>query len=290
MKKSYIQLHSLVVVFAFTAVLGHLISLPAIPIVCWRTAIATLIFFLLVRPKSSDVETTPYKLKSTLTGVILGVHWITFFAAVKLSNITICLTGLATMSLFASFTEAVQERRKPYLSEVILGLIIIPSIILIVGVEKGKIIGLLCAVLSALLAATFTVINKSLVRNGASPAGITQYEMLGAFITSAIAGVIFNRSAKSWVPIDHDWLWLLLLATVCTVFACQWNVKLLRQFSAFEAMLAINFEPIYGILLAAILFDEHKQMHPLFFVGALMIVIANFTPPLLSVFRKAKQS
>lgn len=281
MKKPYVQLHSLVVIFAITAVLGHLISLPAIPIVCWRTGVAALIFFLLLRPKSSITDTAPYKLKSTLTGVILGIHWITFFAAVKLSNITICLTGLATMSLFASFTEAIQERRKPYLSEVILGLIIIPSIILIVGVEKGKIAGLLCAVVSALLAATFTVINKSLVRNGASPAKITQYEMLGAFAVSALAGVIFNRTTESWVPMGYDWLWLVLLATVCTVFACQWNVKLLRQFSAFEAMLAINFEPVYGILLAAVLFGEHKQMHPLFFVGALLIVVANFTPPLL---------
>lgn len=279
-KAPTLQLHWLVVIVAFTAILGHLITLPAATLVVWRTAIAAVVLFILIRPKI-PAGSAPFKIKALLTGIILGAHWLTFFGAIKLSNISICLTGLATLSLFTSITEAIQEKRKPYFSEVLLGAVVIPSMILIVGVEKAELDGILTALASALLAAIFTVINKNLVRKGTPPTAITQYEMVGACLTCLLASLVMGLPLGAYIPAPTDWLWLGLLAVVCTVYAFTLNVKLLGHFSAFEANLAINFEPVYGIILAAVLFQEHKDLHPLFFVGTLLIILANFAKPII---------
>lgn len=283
--KPYLKLHGLVFILATTAVLGHLISLPAATLVTWRTGIAAIVFFLILRPKSAP-NAPPYRLQACLTGIILGAHWMTFFGAIKLSNITVCLTGMATTSLFTALTEAIQERRPPRASELILGLITIPAIILIVGVAEQATLGLLIAMLSALLAATFTVINKTLVRRGVPSSGITQYEMLGASLTCLLTCMAINTPIGDYLPASSDWLWLLILALVCTVYAYELHVRLLRHFSAFESNLAINFEPVYGILMAALLFHEHQQLHPMFFVGSLTIIFANFIRPLMRLLKK----
>lgn len=286
--KPYLQLHGLVLIVAFTAVLGQLISLPAPTLVIWRTGIAASVFFLILRPKSQQVI-HGFHQKALLTGVILGLHWITFFGSIKLSNISICLTGLATLSLFTSLAEAIQERRLPYKREVLLSLIIISALILIAGVSTNHLGGLLCALASSALAATFTVMNKTLVRAGSSASSITQFEMLGAALTCLLSSLLLRTPPIDYLPKGMDWLWLSLLSLICTVYAFTLNVKLLKYFSAFEASLASNLEPVYGILLAALIFKEHQQMHPLFFLGTAMILLANFIDPILSRFNKLRR-
>ena len=123
---------------------------------------------------------------------------------------------------------------------------IIPGIILIAGVEGGHILGLLCGILSALLAAIFPVINKSLVRKGATAESITFYEMIGAAATCALFCLIMNTGYPQFIPIGMDWLWLGILAVICTVYAFSLYINLLKSFSAYESTLAINFEPVYS--------------------------------------------
>ena len=277
--KPYITLHCLVALLAFTAILGELVSIEAIPLVAWRTLIAAIFLFLLLGWR--DVLQFNYKRKAILTGTILGAHWLAFFGAINLANVTICLIGLATTSLFTAATEAIAEKRKPYSHELLLGFLIIPGIILIAGVEQGHLLGLLCGILSAFLAAIFPVFNKTMVRAGAKPTMLTFYEMLGAFAISLLAGVVFRIPLSGYQPFQWDWLWIALLAIVCTVYSFSLYVHLLKKFSAYETTLAINFEPVYGIILAAVLFNEHKDMHPLFFLGALIILVVNFLHPVL---------
>jgi len=276
--KPYGQLHFLVFLLAFTAILGELITIEAIPLVAWRTFMAALTLLIIIRRKTVGFI---FKKKALLTGIVLGAHWITFFGAVKLSNITICLTGMATTSLFTAATEAIAEKRKPYPNEILLGILIIPGIIFIAGIESGHIWGLLCAILSALLAAIFPVLNKTMVRAGSAPSVITYYEMIGACATCVLAGFCFGIPMSGYIPQPLDWFWISLLSLVCTVFAFSFSIELLKKFSAYETALAINFEPVYGIILAAIIFHEHEEMHPLFFVGALVIFIVNFLHPIL---------
>ncbi|MFT5633837.1 MAG: drug/metabolite transporter (DMT)-like permease [Rubritalea sp.] len=283
-KKPYFKLQLIVFIAAFTAVLGELITLPAYSLVIWRTGIAAVLLGLWIR---GEIITFKFKRVALFTGLILGAHWMTFFGAVNLANISICLTGMATASLFTAATEAIQEKRLPYKHEIWLGLLIIPGIILIAGVERGHLSGLLCGILSALFAAIFPVINKSLVRKGAAAESITFYEMLGAMIACALFSIIVDAEYSHFVPIGMDWLWLVVLAAVCTVYAFSLYVNLLKSFSAYESTLAMNFEPVYGIILAAVFFAEHEKLHPLFFIGAGTIILANLFNP---VFAKRKQT
>jgi drug/metabolite transporter (DMT)-like permease len=277
--KPYFKLHLIVVIAAFTAVLGEYISLPAYSLVIWRTGISAVLLGLWLRGRVFRFQ---FKRVALFTGLILGAHWMTFFGAVNLANISICLTGMATASLFTAATEAIQERRLPYKHEIWLGLMIIPGIVLIAGVESGHLAGLLCGILSALFAAIFPVINKSLVRKGAAAETITFYEMIGAMVACALFSILVNAEYSSFIPIGLDWLWLFILAAVCTVYAFSLYVNLLKSFSAYESTLAMNFEPVYGIILAAVFFAEHEKLHPLFFVGAGTIILANILNPIFA--------
>lgn len=290
-QKPYLKLHFLVIIVAFTAILGELISLPATTLVVWRTGIAALVLGLWLRGSSLQEMCARHRNTALLTGLILGLHWLTFFGAVKLSNVSICLIGMATTSLFTAASEAIHERRKPNGHELLLGALIIPGIILIAGVEKGYIWGLLCGVISAALAAIFPVINKALVRDGAKASSVTFYELLTACLVCFLASLCFQTPMESYIPVGLDWLWLGILAIICTVYAFSLHIRLLEYFSAYETTLVINFEPVYGIILAAIFFAEHKTLHPLFFVGAGVIILVNMAYPVLERrFQKRKNT
>ncbi len=284
---AYLKLHLIVIIAAFTAVLGELITLPAHSLVIWRTGLTALILAIWLRRKVIQFS---FKRISLLTGLILGMHWITFFLAVDLANVSICLAGVASGSLFTATAEAIQEKRLPHKHELWIGLMIIPGIILIAGVESGHMSGLLCGILSAAFGAIFPVINKTMVRKGASAEGITFYEMIGSVIACAIFALFINADYSTFVPVKLDWLWLFILASVCTVYAFLLYVNLLKSFSAYETMLAFNFEPVYGILLAAALFAEHEKLHPLFFLGASTIFLANILNPLFAKKAEMKKS
>ncbi|WP_193210617.1 DMT family transporter [Luteolibacter marinus] len=286
--KHYFQLHLLVLLFATTAILGKMISLPAAPLVVWRTAIAAAgaaAWVALVRRH----PLWPGKRAAVslfAIGLIIGLHWVCFFAAIRLSNVSICLAGMATITLFTAFTEPLLEKRRVRPVEVLLGLLVIAGIVLVAGYEPGRLLGLAVAIASAFLAAIFPVLNRRLVTKGGDPLMMVGWEMLGACAV-ALAIVPFNGG---WAPLlswqGLDWLWLLLLALVCTVFSHGYHIHLLRHISAYASNLAINFEPVYGIIAAALLFGEHQRLHPMFYVGLLTILAANALHPV--ILRRAK--
>lgn len=275
--RHYLQLHLLVFVMATTAILGELIHMPAAGLVVWRTALAAVgagLWVTLVRRKP---VWPGLRMAASLFGIglIVGIHWVSFFAAIKLSNISICLAGFATVSLFTAFTEPLFEKRRIRPFEVLLGLLVLAGIALVAGFERGNILGLAVAMLSALLAAIFPVFNRRLVTSGGDPLTMVGWEMIGA-CAAALALLPWIGGGVSlfdWRGLD--WLWLLLLAWACTVFAHAFHIHLLRHLSAYTVNLAINFEPVYGILAAAILFHEHKQLTPFFYLGMGTILLAN---------------
>jgi len=280
--KPYLKLHFLVVIVAFTAILGELITLPAATLVAWRTSIAALFLGFWLRGKIRTSITPQHRKIALLTGIILGLHWLTFFGAVKLANVSICLIAMSTTSLFTAASEALYERRRPYPHEILLGALIVPAIALIAGVESGHLAGLLCGIASAALAAIFPVVNKVMIRNGGEAKVITFYELLTASLICVIASIYLGHSWEQSIPLGLDWLWLGILATVCTVYAFSLHIRLLEFFSAYETTLVINFEPVYGIILAAIFFAEHKELHPFFFVGAGVIIVVNLLYPVMA--------
>lgn len=204
-----------------------------------------------------------------------------FFGAIRLSNVSICLVGMASISLFTAFTEPLIEKRRVRPFEILLGLLVVGGIVLVAGIERGRLAGLAVALVSAFLAAIFPVLNRRIVRAGGDPKSMVAWEMVGAAAVSLIALPIFSPPSSLLKWQGYDWLWLLVLAWVCTVFAHGFQIHLLRHLSAYTSNLAFNFEPVYGIAAAALLFGEHHHLHPLFYVGTLTIIAANLSHPLL---------
>jgi len=282
----YLKLHLLVALLATTAVLGRLITLSATSLVAWRTCLAALGAAVVAVVMRRSLR-LPWRNAAALLGIggILGLHWMCFFGAVKLANISICLAGMATVSFFTAFTEPLMERRRVRPLEVWLGLLVVVGIVLVAGFEPDKSLGLGVALLGALLAAVFPVLNQHMVRQRRQdPLVMVAWEMAGACMICLI-GLHWSDGAGAYPALldwrGWDWLWLLLLGWVCTVFAHAYHIHLLRHLSAYTGNLAMNCEPIYGILAAAVVFGEHRELHPGFYIGCLTIIIANLLHPLI---------
>jgi drug/metabolite transporter (DMT)-like permease len=283
----FLQLHLLVALFATTAVYGHYASFSAPALVFWRTLLAAvgaavLTGWILRRP---ILPPAGRMLPLIGIGAIVGLHWMCFFGAIQLANISICLAGMATITFFTAFSEPLIERRPIRPLEVALGLLVVIGILLVAGFERGRLAGLAVALLGAVLASIFPVLNRKLIHQGTmEPLVMVIWEMLGASLVCALFLPLIDGAGAFERLLDFrglDWLWVLLLAWLCTVFAHAFHIHLLRHLSAYTANLAINFEPVYGIALAALLFGEHRDMHPGFFVGTATILVANIAHPLL---------
>ena len=271
--------------FAATTILGRLASVSAPVLITWRCLLAALGAFLWVAMMRDRKIWLGARHVGALLGVgsIIGLHWLCLFGAIKLANVSIALAGLATLSLFTAFTEPLITRRRIRPFEVFLGMLVVAGICLIAGVEKAHSLGLFAALLSALLAAVFMVLNRGIVVKGADPMVMVGWEMIAATVVCFLAIPFFDPGGFTSLIIEErwDWLWIMILAWVCTVFAQALTNHLLRSISAYDFNLAANFEPVYGIIAAALLFGEHEHLQPTFYLGALAILLANFLHPRL---------
>jgi drug/metabolite transporter (DMT)-like permease len=274
-----------VVIFAATTVLGRLASVSAPILVTWRCLLAALGAFLvvaLIRKRKIWIGNMQIA-KLLGVGVVIGLHWLCLFGAVKIANVSIALAGLATLSLFTAFTEPLLNRRRIRKFEVFLGLIVLTGIGLIAGVETHHTLGLGIALMSAFLASIFLVLNRTIVINGGDPMTMVGWEMVASTLVCFIAIPIFDPLGFPALAVNDimDWFWIIILAWVCTVFAQALTNRLLRSISAYNFNLAANFEPVYGIIAAAIIFNEHANLKPAFYLGTAAIVFANLLHPML---------
>ena len=273
------------VIFAATTVLGRLASVSAPVLVTWRCVFAALGAFLWVAMMRGRRIWLGRKPTAKLLGVgaIIGVHWLCLFGSVKIANVSIALAGLATLSLFTAFVEPLLTRKRIRPFEVLLGLIVLAGISLIAGVQTAQLPGLGLALLSAVLAAVFLVLNRTIVVSGGDPMVMVGWEMLSSALVCFLAVPVFDGGSFASLRFSDpwDWLWIVILALACTVFAQDLANKLLRSLSAYKFNLAANFEPVYGIIAAAIIFGEHENLKPAFYLGTLAIVLANFLHPFL---------
>ena len=280
-----LQLHLLMLIFAATTILGRLSSLSAPVLVTWRCLLATAGAMLWVKIMSNRKLWLGRFVVGKLMGigVLIGLHWLCLFGAVKIANISIALAGLATLSLFTAFAEPLLNRRRIQRYEVMLGLLVLGGIVLIAGTQSAYFLGLGLALLSALLAAIFMVVNKHMVVTGSDPMVMVFWEMMAAAAVCCLAIPIFDPSGFGAMVFTDpmDWLWLFILAFGCTVYAQDLTNRLLRQISAYKFNLAANFEPVYGIAAAALIFGEHEELQLTFYLGALTILLANFLQPRL---------
>lgn len=292
-RKAYLELHLAVFLFGFTAILGDLIDLPAIALVWYRVMLACISFLFFFRVRNA-LKKIPRELavKYLLIGAIVALHWVAFFGAVKLANASVTLICLATTSFMTSILEPIIIKRPFYWYETALSILIIPGMILIVqALEAHFYLGIAVGLFSALLAALFGILNKKLITRS-DPLTISAIEMGGAFMfLSLLLPVLFLFGADlNLKPSASDWIYILILALLCTTLAYALALRALHHLSAFVTALSINLEPIYGIVLAIVILKEHHELSPQFYLGGALILIAVFSYPIVHKrFRKKEK-
>jgi drug/metabolite transporter (DMT)-like permease len=276
--KDYLHLHFLVLIWGFTAILGLLVkNILPIALTFYRTLWAALgLALVLVLTKKMKKLDTKEILKLLLVGCSMGVHWFAFFASARASNASVCLAGMATTSLFTALLAPLFSNKKISLLEVSLGLLVIVGLYVIFRFEIDRAVGLAWALFSAFLAALFTIANSRFAQKH-DPMLITFYEMVGGCVSSGllwIGYVLVFPETPNHLPNVKEWGWILILAWVCTVYAYSAGVGLLRKISPFTFNLTVNLEPVYGIVLAFLIFGESEKMTLGFYIGTVIILAA----------------
>lgn len=271
--KSYLHLHFIVFVWGFTAVLGKLISLDALPLVWFRMLLAVGFILIYIGIKKTSLKVPKKTLMGFLfAGLIIALHWFTFFKAIKVSNISVTLACLSTGAFFASILEPIFYGRKIIWYEVLFGIIVFLGLYIIFNIDGNFIYGIALALSSAFLSALFSMINGKYAKEF-EPSIISFYELLGGVLFFSFL-LIYSGSfnSKFFEISNSDWLYLIILSTFCTAYAFIASVKVMKFLSPYTVMLTINLEPIYGILLAVIVFKESEKMSMNFYIGAILIL------------------
>ncbi|MDT0552661.1 DMT family transporter [Urechidicola vernalis] len=273
--KNYLHLHFIIFIWGFTAILGALISIDAIPLVWYRMLLASffLILFILLTKKNLKIDNRTL-LKFIFGGVVIALHWITFFLAIKSSNVSIALITMSTGAFFASLIEPIFFKRRLSKLELFLGLIVVVGLYIIFQVEGDYLLGIIYGLISSFLSAVFSVANGLYVKKN-NPIIISFYQLffgtlfitLLLFFTNQFSGEFFKVST-------NDWIYLIILGSVCTAYAFSSSVKVMKVLSPYTVMLSINLEPIYGIILALIIFGDSEKMSSKFYIGALIILLS----------------
>lgn len=283
--KALIQLHFSVILFGFTAILGDLIQMSALMIVWWRVLITSFSLLFFIKFGKELLKLSRHQILVFLgVGVIIALHWLSFYGAVKLSNASITLICMATTSLFTSFVEPIFFKKQISKLEIMLGAAIIPCMALVVnGVDSAFHLGVAVGLTSAFLAALFSVINKKYVSD-VNVISMTFVEMVGVlmFLTLIIPLILQgNNDLLLLPPSSLDWFYIIILALLCTTLAWVISMYALRALTVFEANLVVNLEPVYGILLAAFILKEYEQLNLTFYIGAGLIICIVLGYPLL---------
>ena len=278
--RSYLHFHVIVFIWGFTAVLGALISLDAVPLVWYRMLMASGFIFIWIKWRKKDLKLGAKRVWVMLiAGLVIALHWLTFFGAIKASNVSITLAVLSTGAFFTSIMEPIFYKRKVIWYEVLFGIIVVLGLYIIFKVETEFLRGIVLALISAFLSAVFALINGKLAqREDASV--ISFYELLtgtGAISIYLLLLSLFGNSSagfstKFFNVSAADWGYLFILASVCTAYAFIASVAVMRHLSPYTIMLTINLEPVYGILLAFWIFGSDEKMSPGFYYGAFIIL------------------
>lgn len=284
--KYHIWLHLTVLIFGLTGILGKLITTNAYLLVWYRLLIAVLVLFLYFKISRFSLKISKKELLKTLSvGAIIAVHWITFFEAIKQSNVSVALVCLSSSTLFTSLIEPFYFKRKIKPYELIFGVLIMVGLYFIFSFEFKYLVGMVLSVISAALASWFTVINGILIKETKAKT-ISFYELLGALIFVSVFLAIKNQGNLSAFTVPFaDIKWLLILGTVCTAFAFIVSVEVMKKIAPYTVTISVNLEPIYSIILALIIWPESETMTYGFYMGATIVIATIF---LNAVFKRKK--
>ena len=282
-RKAFWQIHFCVLLWGFTAILGKLITLPAQALVVWRMLLVSVLLAVLPRVWRG-MRRLPPRLIAIYAGigVIVALHWLTFYGAIKLANASVAVSCLALGSIFTAIIEPMLTGKPHARSEILLGLMVIPGVYLLIGgVPLSMHLGIAVGILSSLLTAVFATLNKRYVHE-ADPESVTFIEMsVGALALAGASALYFGVDATFIRPDLYNFIFLLVLAILCTLLPFIISLHALRHISAFSTQLALNLEPVYAIVIAALWLREYQELTPQFYAGVAVILSAVFVQPLL---------
>lgn len=286
---NYLHLHGIVFIWGFTAVLGALISIDAIPLVWYRMLIASVLLlgYLMLRRQKFKVPKKAI-LSFCIVGLLLALHWMAFFGAIKLSNVSITLAVMSTGAFFTSFLEPLLFKRKLVGYEVLFGILVVAGLYIIFSFEANYVTGILLALASSFLGALFNVLNGKFVQRYQATV-ISLYE-LGFGMLCISVYLLFSGSfdAELFQLSNTDWILIFILASVCTAYAFIASVHVMKWISPYTVMLTINLEPVYGIVLALIILGDKENMSPQFYYGALVILVTVLANGVIKMKRERK--
>lgn len=291
MRKAFIQLHTAVFIAGFTAILGKLITLNEALLVWYRLLFTIITLWVLFAfQKKLQRISAKEMMKITAVGIVATLHWVTFYASIKYSNVSVALVCFSSIGFFTAILEPLITRSKFNYIELLLGSIAVLGISLIFHFDPHYKVGIIVGILTAILGSLFPILSRGLLRTHSAET-VTLYELTGGFffLTLILPLYLHIFPTENLVPGWSDIIWLLILAWICTVWAFQLSMKALKKISAFTVNLTYNLEPFYGITLAFLVFREDKMLNNTFYAGLALIVFSVLLQTLL-VYRSGKKA
>ena len=285
MKKALINMHLAVLLWGFTGVLGRAIALDAPVLVWYRMLLTALIVGILLTYRRQWVKVDRKDMiQLVLVGCLMGLHWVAFYGAIKFANASIALVCLSTASVFTSLLDPLVNRGKYDIKEVLLGLMALAGVYFIYQFQQLYGLGILFGVIAAILSSVFTVLNKRVAHKYPARTMVF-YEMFTGWVFITILmplQFLYFPHTNFWPhnssllqdPIHNDWMWLIVLSLCCTVWAQSLSLTALRHLSSFTVTLSVNLEPVYGMLLAFLFYQENKELKGSFYLGMGLILFS----------------
>jgi len=289
MKKSYLVLHTAVLLAGFTGVFGKLITLNQIPLVWFRVLLSTIILFLVVKLfKIERLKSTKDVFKIAKVGVLITIHWIFFYGSIKFSNISIGVVCYCLTSFFTAVLEPIINKKRFSAAQLMLSMLTLIGISLIFHFDSSYQLGIMLGVISTIFAALYTIYNERLVKQYDSKL-LNFYQMLSGTIVLGFGLPIFYYlfPTERFIPSFSDGVYLILLALLCTVGLYVLFAESLKKLSAFTVNLSFNLEPIYSIIIAFLFFNEGKQVNASFYVGLALVLVSVLLQTMRSIRKKA---
>ena len=276
MKKAFLQLHLAVFLAGFTGILGRLITLNEGLLVWYRLLISSAtmwVLFLLLK----KIQKISFRdiLKITGVGFIAAMHWVTFYGSIKSANVSVALVCFSSVGFFTALLEPLIFKKRIDITELLLGVVVMIGIYIIFRFDPKYKIGIIIGIISAVLGSLFPILNKSLLhRVGVET--LLSYELTGGFVVLTILLPFYLHyfPSNQFLPGWMNLFWLLVLSWACSVWAFQLSANALKKLSAFTVNLTYNLEPVYGILLAFVVYHENKELSRWFYIGFALIGLA----------------
>lgn len=282
--KAYLQIHTAVLLYGLTGIFGDLISIPKPTLVWWRMGLTVLTFIFWPGALRGALQLDRKVLLRMIgIGILVAVHWVTFFGAIALTNVSVTLAMLASSSFFTALIEPIITKRKFKSIELILGLMMVPGVALVVGSTDFELLGIFVALFSSMVAVVFSIFNKDLVGKY-NPITITTVELGAGFVFLSLLSPLFYglNPDLPFLPVGWDWLYLSILAFACTSLAYVITLNSMKVLSVFAVNLTINLEPVYSIIIAYFWLNEGDELSLGFYIGASVIIASVFLHPILA--------